>query len=128
LPETEEAEAERQSEERKGRQWKERSLTPFGISQIVNKDCLPRAEDSVITKLDTETKESGAGDCWMTCWKDRGEDRGERRGRRRRGRGGKACCTNTDAGGTVTKTHLSTRQCAAAATREPVTFVGRKYS
>jgi hypothetical protein len=33
---------------------------------------------------------------------------------------------NTYAGGPGTKTHLSVRERAAAATREPVTFVGKK--
>jgi hypothetical protein len=68
LSETEEAEAEaQQSEKRMGRQWKE-GLTSFGISQIVNKDCLPRAQDSFITELDTETKDNGMSGRGMRTW------------------------------------------------------------
>jgi hypothetical protein len=101
FPGTEEAEAEaeaQQNEKRIGRQWKE-GLTSFGISQIVNKDCLPRAQDSFITELDTETKDNGMSDRGGGTWSKGGGGRGER--------GGKACCTNTAAGGTGTKTHLN---------------------
>jgi hypothetical protein len=78
-----------QEERREARE----DLTSFGISQIVNKDCLSRAEDCFIADLDTETKQSGTGDCWMTCGGDRrkrgGRDRGERGGRDRGKRGGR---------------------------------------
>jgi hypothetical protein len=94
-------------------------LTSFGISQIVNKDCLPRAE-AIITDLDTETKDDGMSDGGgRSTWSDGGRGRGERRG--------KACCANTAAGGTGTKTHLNSSEGAVAATREPVTFVGSKW-
>jgi hypothetical protein len=47
-------------ERREGMEWED--LTSFGISQIVNKDCLSSAESCFITDLDTENKESRSGD------------------------------------------------------------------
>jgi hypothetical protein len=127
-------------------------LTSFVISQIVNKDCLPRAKDCFIADFDTETKDRLMSNCWMVRWRSRGErggrdrgkrggtDRGKRGGRDRGKRGGKytwngcrlcsweeGCSANTETGWAVTKTHLGARESAAAATREPVTFVSREY-
>jgi hypothetical protein len=78
FPKTEEAEKQERKNEVWVRKWK--GLTSFGISQIVNKNCLSRAEDSFIAELDTETEETRAGDCWMTCWRDGGERRERDRG------------------------------------------------
>jgi hypothetical protein len=110
FPETEEAERQGDNEKRKeGIEGK--GVTSFGISQIVNKDCLPRAEDSVITELDTETKDNGISGrgkgTWSKggrrTWSEGGRGTGSRGGG---GRGEKACCTNTAARGTVAKTHF----------------------
>ena len=74
FPETEKSERKGDSNGEKGKAKEGKDLTSFGISQIVNKDCLPRAEDSFITDVDTETEESAAGNSWLTCWRGR-EDR-----------------------------------------------------
>ena len=124
FPKTEKSERNRESNGEKGKAKEGKDLTSFGISQIVNKDCLPRAEDSLITDVDTETEESAAGNSWVRCWRDRG------RGTWlvcRLSRWKECCCTNTIAGA-VTKTHFSVSQGAAAAASDPVALVGMERS